>query len=124
MFARFMIICDLLIPIIMIVGGIIMWKHCPKHKNGLVGYRTERSMINMNTWKFANEYCGRLWCEIGLFMIAPSVLVLIPFYRSDDDTLSVVSLVLMTIQCIVLSVSVFLTDTALKKTFQEDGTRR
>ena len=30
-FWLFMLICDLLVPIIMIVGGRIMWKHCPKH---------------------------------------------------------------------------------------------
>ena len=37
-FWLFMLICDLLVPIIMIVGGRIMWKHCPKHINGIYGY--------------------------------------------------------------------------------------
>ncbi|MDO4554333.1 MAG: SdpI family protein, partial [Lachnospiraceae bacterium] len=27
--------------------------------NGLKGYRTSRSMKNMDTWKFAHEYSGR-----------------------------------------------------------------
>lgn len=53
-------ICNLLIPVVVIVTGRIMWKHYPKNINGLVGYRTTRSMKNMDTWRFANEYCGRL----------------------------------------------------------------
>ena len=56
-----MLICDLIIPIVMIIGGRMMWKHCPKHINGIVGYRTTRSMKNMDTWKFAHDYCGKLW---------------------------------------------------------------
>ena len=57
----FMLICDLIIPIVMLIGGRMMWKHCPKHINGIVGYRTARSMKNMDTWKFAHDYCGKLW---------------------------------------------------------------
>ena len=61
----FMLICDLIIPIVMIIAGRMMWKHCPKSINGIVGYRTNRSMKNMDTWKFAHEYCGKLWWKIG-----------------------------------------------------------
>ena len=46
-----------------------MWKHCPKHINGMLGYRTTRSMKNMDTWKFAHDYCGKLWWKIGWVMI-------------------------------------------------------
>ena len=65
-------ICNLLIPVVVIVTGRIMWKHYPKNINGLVGYRTTLSMKNMDTWKFANEYCGRLYdfsylCTIAMY---------------------------------------------------------
>ena len=46
----FMFICDLIIPVVMVIGGRMMWKHCPKHINGMSGYRTTRSMKNMDTW--------------------------------------------------------------------------
>ena len=42
----FMFICDLIIPVVMVIGGRMMWKHCPKHINGMSGYRTTRSMKN------------------------------------------------------------------------------
>lgn len=61
----FLFCCDLLVPVTMIVSGRIMWKHPPKNINGLMGYRTSRSMKNMDTWLFAHDYCGRLWWKIG-----------------------------------------------------------
>ena len=46
---RFWLLCDLFIPFIMIVVGRMTSKHCPKNINSLIGYRTTRSMKNMDT---------------------------------------------------------------------------
>lgn len=119
-----MLICDLIIPIIMLVVGRMMWKHCPKQINRVIGYRTARSMKNMDTWKFAHEYCGQLWWRIGLIMLVPSVIIHIPFYCSDDNIIGIVTLILVAIQVIVLIASIFPTEAALKKRFNDDGTRR
>lgn len=120
----FMLICDLLIPVIMLIAGRMMWKHCPKQINGILGYRTTRSMKNMDTWKFAHAYCGRLWWRLGLFMTVPTVLLHIPFYHSDENTIGIVECILLTVQCILLLVSIFLTENTLKKTFNDDGTHK
>lgn len=120
----FILIMDLLVPIIMLAAGRMMWKHCPQNINGVLGYRTTRSMKNTDTWKFAHDYCGRLWEKIGLFLLVPSVLIHIPFYNSDINTIGIVSLILTTIQILVLIASIFPTEMALKKTFNSDGTRR
>lgn len=120
----FIFACDLLIPIMMIGFGRIMWKHTPKDINYIFGYRTTRSMKNEDTWRFAHEYCGRLWWKIGLIMLIPTVLVHIPFYNSSEDTLGIVAAIVMTIQIIVLIASIFPTEIALKKAFNDDGTRR
>ena len=93
----FMLICDLIIPIAMVICGRMMWKHCPKHMNSMSGYRTTRSMKNMDTWKFANDYCGRLWWKIGWIMIIPSALIHIPLYHSDKNTIGFAGLILVTI---------------------------
>lgn len=119
-----MFFCNLLIPVLMILAGRMMWKHCPKKINGLLGYRTTRSMKNMDTWKFAHEYCGRLWWRIGWIMMIPSILVQLPFIRSADDVIGIAGGIICTVQCIVLVVVIFPTENALKKTFNEDGTRR
>lgn len=120
----FLFICNLIVPVIMIIAGRMMWKHCPKKINSVYGYRTRRSMKNMDTWKFAHNYCGRLWYKIGCIMLLLTVLVQIPFFRSSEDIIGMVGLVLCMIQVVVLIASVFPTEAALKKTFHEDGTRR
>ena len=117
-------ICDLLVPVIMFVGGIIMSKNHPKQINGLLGYRTARSMQNMDTWRFAHEYCGKLWLKKGLVLLILTVLAHLPFYHSDEDTLGILSLVVMAVQIIVIIIPIFFTEKALKKTFNDDGTRR
>lgn len=121
LFWWFMLICDLIVPIVMIIGGRMMWKHSPKSINGIVGYRTHRSMKNMDTWKFAHEYCGKLWWKIGWFVIVLSVLIHIPLYHSDKNTIGIAGGILMTTQCIVLMVSICLTEKALKKHFHDDS---
>ena len=123
-FWRFILLCDLIVPVIMFVGGIIMSNHCPNHINGLFGYRTARSMKNMDTWKFAHEYCGRIWRKVSLISFFITILMHLPFYHSNEDTIGVLSLVVMFFQIISLIVPIFLTEKALKRTFNEDGTRR
>lgn len=118
----FMFFCNLLIPVLMIVSGRMMWKHCPRKINGVLGYRTTRSMKNMDTWKFAHDYCGRLWWKAGWTLLIPSILVQIPFYRSSDDIIGIVGAVICTVQCVILVASIFPTERALKKNFSEDGT--
>lgn len=120
----FMFVCNILIPVMMIVFGRIMWKHCPREINGFVGYRTKRSMKNMDTWRFAHDYCGRLWWKIGWIMIFLSILVQIPFFHGTENTVGIVGGVICALQCILLVGSIVPTERALKKTFCKDGTRR
>lgn len=48
--------------------GIFLTVHDPKNINGLIGYRTSRSMRNMDTWNFAHE-CNThqhiIECDVG-----------------------------------------------------------
>ncbi len=120
----FMLVSDLLIPVIMVIAGGIMRKHCPNEINFFIGYRTARSMKNQDTWEFAHRHCGRLWWKTGWIMLIPSVLIHLPFYRSSESTIGVIGCILMTIQLIVLIASIFPTEIALKKAFYDDGTRR
>lgn len=101
-----------------------MWKHPPKNINGFMGYRTTRSMKNMDTWKFAHDYSGKLWWKLGWILLLPSILVLIPFYNSTDDEISVISLIVVSVQIIVLIGSIYPTERALKNTFTESGLRK
>ena len=120
----FWLICDLFIPLVMIVVGRMTWKHCPKNINSLIGYRTTRSMKNMDTWKFAHEYCGKLWWKLGWLIMILTALMHIPLYQSNDNMIGIAGLVLITIQCTVLIISIYPTEKALKEHFNDDGTRK
>lgn len=119
-----MFICNSIIPILMLVFGRIMWKHTPKEINDIYGYRTSRSMKNMDTWKFAHECSGKLWWKWGWMMLMVSVLVQLPFMKESDNVVGILSLVICTIQCVVLVLSIVPVENALKKTFDENGNRR
>lgn len=113
----FMLACDLLIPVMMIVFGNMMWKHPPKSINAVIGYRTSRSMQNMDTWKFAHHYFGRLWWKTGWVMLLSSFLLHIPFFHSTDNAVGKLGGILCTVQCFVMLVPIFFTERALKKKF-------
>lgn len=119
-----MFICNLLIPLLMIICGYFMRRKPPKEINGLIGYRTAMSQKNKDTWDFAQTYCGKLWLKIGAVLTIPSVVVQIPFINAGDDVLGTLSLVIEFIQVAVLLASVFCVEKALKRTFDENGNRK
>ena len=123
-FSIFMFVCNLLIPVLMIVAGRMMWKNPPKSINGVYGYRTTMSMKNMDTWKFAHEHSGKIWWKVGWIMLIPTILIQLPFMKSNEDIVGTVGAILCTIQCVVLIAAIFPTEKALKANFDKNGNRR
>ncbi len=119
-----MFLCNLLMPLIMLIGGYCMYKNPPKEINGLVGYRTTMSKKNKDTWTFAHDYCGRLWIKLGLIILIPTILVQIPFVHSGDDAIGIVTLIVEVVQLAILLGSIVPVEKALKRTFDENGVRR
>ena len=113
----FMFVCDFIVPAAMILGGRMMWKHPPKDINGMVGYRTRRSMKNKETWKFAQEYCGRLWWKTGWLMSIPSALVHIPFYGKSEGMVGILGGIVCTLECVVMISTIYFVEKALRKNF-------
>lgn len=120
----FLFVSDLLIPTLMIVAGRMMWKHPPREINGIIGYRTSYSMKNPDTWKFAQEYCGRLWWKTGWILFIPSAAVHFPVYHGTERTISMVSGILCTVQCVILIGSILPTELALRRNFTREGMRK
>lgn len=120
----FMFINNLLIPVIMIALGNLFTKHCPKEINGLWGYRSARSMKNKDTWKFAHAYMGRLYRKLGWILLVPTVLVQLPFYTSDTDTVGIITLIVIGVQVVALLGAIVAIENALKRHFDADGNAR
>ena len=96
----------------------------PKEINSLFGYRTTMSMKNKDTWEFAHHYCGRLWLVLGMIMLPLSVIPMLFFINQDIDVVGIAGGIIEGIQVVVLLISIFPTEKALKKTFDENGNRR
>lgn len=119
-----MFICNLLIPLTMLLAGCWMLKCPPKEINGLIGYRTGMSQKNKDTWAFAHQVCGRLWTRVGAVLLLATILVQLPFAGSGEDTMGVVTMILEAAQLVVLLSSILPVELALKRTFDENGNRR
>ena len=115
------IITYFLIPALMIPAGWMMWKHPPKNINAIYGYRTRMSSRNQNTWRFAQEYAGRLWVRWGAFMMPISVLLLAIFAPSGEDAAATVGAVLCLVQTFLMIFSIVFVERALNKVFDKQG---
>ena len=114
----------LLVPLIMLFFGLYFKNKSPKEINSLFGYRTTMSMKNKDTWEFAHHYCGRLWLVLGMIMLPLSVIPMLFFINQDIDVVGIAGGIIEGIQVVVLLISIFPTEKALKKTFDENGNRR
>ncbi len=119
-----MLICDLLCPVIMLIGGAFMKRGGAKKINGFCGYRTEMSMKNEDTWAFAHKHCGALWLKWGAVMLPLSVIPLLFIVGKRDGLIAAVGLAICFLQMIVLIASIIPTEKALKRAFDEDGNPR
>ncbi len=119
-----MFLTDFLIPVMMIVAGWMMWKHRPKRINSWYGYRTERSMRNEDTWKFAHDHCGKLWWKWGWAILLPSAIPLLPLLNASEDAVGFTAVAVLVVQSIVMIGAIFPTEAALKRAFDKDGNRK
>ena len=117
----FMLLMNLLIPLMMIGIGRLFMKRPPKRINGIYGYRTKRSMKTQETWDFAHRYLGNLWLKIGLVLIPLSALPLIFVYGKDIDLIGTVGAAVTLVEIVPMIVPIFPTERAIKENFDEFG---
>lgn len=119
----FLLLCDLLIPVTMLVFGRWMWKRCPKEVGAAFGYKTRRSTRNQETWQFAHATIGRLWWILGWIALALSAAAALLFFGDESASLSLCGKLTMA-QCVLLLVTIPITERALKKRFPDDEGRQ
>lgn len=119
-----LIACNLLLPVLLVAIGALMKKRPPEKINALYGYRTERSMKNADTWRFANDYSGALIWKIGWSALVVSAIVSMALAHCKEETMALADLLLMTAQCVALIAAIPLTERALKAAFDDEGRRK
>lgn len=120
----FMLIMDLLTPLLMLGFGILCLKRAPKKINFVYGYRTTMSMKNEDTWQFAHACFGKLWTRIGLILLPVSIMPLLFVIGGDENKVGIVGGVVCTVQVVVLLGSIVPVEKALKRTFDRNGNRK
>lgn len=120
----FMLICDLLIPLVMIGFGRLFMKKAPAEINWAFGYRTTMSMKNRDTWEFAHKYIGKLWFFLGLILLVLSVIPLLFVLDRDVEAVGMVGIVVCFAQLVPMVGSIIPTEIALKRNFDSNGRKR
>lgn len=123
-FWLFMLVMDLLFPATMIGIGKSFQKVAPKDINSVYGYRTTMSMKNRDTWEFAHHYCGRLWFRMGLILLPVNLIPMLLVIGGSMELVNIVGSVLCAIDTVIIIATIFPTEAALKRTFDQDGNRR
>ena len=122
-FWLYMLICDLLIPAVMLVFGIRFGKNPPKKINSFFGYRTSRSMRNQETWDCAHRYLGKLWKLLAPMLVVLAIVPMALTYGKTNDEISAVGMIITVVQLALLLFSLPITERYLKRTFDERGKR-
>lgn len=120
----FMLIVCLLIPFSMIGFGRYFAQKAPKEINMLFGYRTSRSMKNMETWIFAHNYCGKLWRVMGWIMLIITLGSMMIVIGRDIGSVGTLGGVLCAMQCVFMLMSIVPVEIALRKNFDACGNPR
>ena len=118
-----MLACCLVIPVILLLAGEWMVRRPPRKINGMVGYRTTRSMASREAWCFAQEYYGRLWRKLGAWSLGISAGICLIFSRCGERAQIWGMLVLEGLQLAAVIGSIFPVERALKRNFDDRGNR-
>lgn len=120
-----MLVCNLLVPAVVIWYGRRFKKNPPRKVNTLFGYRTNRSMKNQETWDFAQRKMGDVWGRTGFVMLPPVVTCqALTLFCPTIDSMCLWSLPITVVEVALLLLSMVPVERALKKYFDENGVRR
>lgn len=105
------------IPIIMMVIGRNFLRVHPRRKNCKIYYRTERSMVDASTTRFAHQFCGKFYLWMGKRLLLITLLISIVFLKLSLSFYETLSGVWLMVETIVLLVAVPFTEHALEQKF-------
>lgn len=110
-----MIYSIFIIPLLIIIIGILMYKIPPSKPNWFIGYRTRRSMKDEKVWEVANRFCGKVWMIIGLIMLFITLLICIFNYFEIIMFTETLLLIIIFVEIGVLLLSGLLVEQKIKR---------
>lgn len=112
------IVCNLILPFILITSGISLKKNPPKDINDIVGYRTPKSTMNKETWIYAQQVLAKVWIRLGIILIIATLIITgIGFY--NYELFNTICNYYVLIQVGTLFITIIVVENALEKKFSE-----
>lgn len=124
MFKVIILLSVAFIPLLLIVIGKIFEKHPIKEPNIAIGFRTKLSMMNKETWDYAQRLFPKVWISLGRIMLPLSLIILFLLYSEDKDYTGNLALILMLVQVVLMLGSILYVNLKLKAAFNSDGSRK
>ena len=118
----FLFINALLIPFSMMILGKRWSKKPPKDRYGMSGYRTSRSVLNDDTWKYAHRCWGKVNYYVGVLLVVITIIVLM-IVKYDRD-LETIVIYIVFIQLGIFILTSIPVEILLNRAFDQDGHRR
>ena len=119
-----MLILVAFIPLLLIVIGKIFEKYPSREPNIAIGFRTKLSMMNKETWDYAQRLFPKAWISLGRTMLPLSLIILFLLFSEDKDYTGNLVLILMIVQVVLMLGSILYVNLKLKAAFNSDGSRK
>ena len=117
----YMFVMALLMPVTLLLFGLYFRNKAPKNINIVFGYRTSRSMKNMDTWRFAHRFCGLIWIVGGCISLPAAIIPMLLVMGESVETIGYMGAACFVLPFIFIVVSIIFTENALKKKFDSFG---
>ena len=113
-----LILLSFILPVTLLIIGLIFYKFSPQKINSFSGYRTTRSMKNIETWNEANKHSSKLMIKFSF-----SILLLTTFgvFLADKSYKMIVAVILVStiVSVIFILITIILTEKHLINMFGE-----
>ncbi len=110
----------MVIPSLMLIMGKSFIRVRPKNKRSKIYYRTERSMRDVNTKRFAHQVCGKFYLWAGKWCALLSGVVAVIFLRFSVIQFETACGICLLLETLLLLFAVPLTEKALAHRFGQD----
>lgn len=120
----FMLFLVASLPLAILIIGIIFFNRPPKNINFFLGYRTDLSMKNAQTWEFANRLLGKIWLILGAALLPVMCVPMFFVMKSSEHTIGVLAAILASVSLLPIIFSGFFVEIQLKKNFTPAGKRK
>lgn len=113
----FMTICDLFVPTMMIVGGLILQKRASVDID-MMGNRVFFPDVTKEAWVYSHRFCARVWIVVGSIMFVVTGILQILLMDSEHSRIGNFGILFVILQCLSLMITLVHVEHVVKRYFE------